>query len=101
MTLGQKQFYIDNICDTNNDKKEIIDLTGFESNFSSPFTYEYYDNQSDLWLGQNKIQNPTSYAYDGNSGNSTLDSKTRILNEENLYIHLHSFHWKNLQVIHQ
>lgn len=72
LTLGQKQFYIDNICDTNNDKKEIIDLTGFESNFSSPFTYEYYDNQSDLWLGQNKIQNPTSYAYDGNSGNSTI-----------------------------
>ncbi|MEZ7509472.1 T9SS type B sorting domain-containing protein [Cloacibacterium sp. Arc13] len=72
LTLDQKQFYIDNICDTNNDKKEIIDLTGFESNFSSPFTYEYYDNQSDLWLGQNKIQNPTSYAYDGNSGNSTI-----------------------------
>lgn len=72
LTLGQKQFKIDNICDTNNDKKEIIDLTGFESNFSSPFTYEYYDNQSDLWLGRNKIQNPTLYAYDGNSGNSTI-----------------------------
>ncbi len=72
LTLGQKQFYIDNICDTNNDKKEIIDLTGFESNFSSSYTYEYYDNQSDLWLGQNKIQNPASYAYDGNSGDSTI-----------------------------
>lgn len=72
LTLGQKQFYIDNICDTNNDKKEIIDLTGFESDFSSSYTYEYYDNQSDLWLGQNKIQNPASYAYDGNSGNSTI-----------------------------
>ena len=72
LTLGQRQFKIDNICDTNNDKKEILDLTGFESNFSSPFTYEYYDNQSDLWLGQNKIQNPASYAYDGNSGNSTI-----------------------------
>ena len=72
LTLGQKQFKIDNICDTNNDKKEIIDLTGFESNFSSSYTYEYYDNQSDLWLGQNKIQNPASYAYDGNSGNSTI-----------------------------
>ena len=71
LTLGQKQFKIDNICDTNNDKKEIIDLTGFESN-SSSYTYEYYGNQSDLWLGQNKIQNPTSYAYDGNSGNSTI-----------------------------
>ena len=72
MTLGQKQFYIDNICDTNNDKKEIIDLTSFESNFSSSYTYEYYDNQSDLWLGQNKIQNPASYAYDGNSGDPTI-----------------------------
>lgn len=72
LTLGRKQFKIDNICDTNNDKKEILDLTGFESNFRSPFTYEYYGNQSDLWLGQNKIQNPTSYAYDGNSGNSTI-----------------------------
>lgn len=72
LTLGQKQFKIDNICDTNNDKKEILDLTGFESNFSSSYTYEYYGNQSDLWLGQNKIQNPTSYAYDGNSGNSTI-----------------------------
>ena len=72
LTLDQKQFKIDNICDTNNDKKEIIDLTGFESNFSSPFTYEYYGNQSDLWLGQNKIQNPTSYAYDGKSANSTI-----------------------------
>ena len=72
LTLGQKQFYIDNICDTNNDKKEIIDLTGFESNFSSSYTYEYYDNQSDLWLGQNKIQNPASYAYDGNSGDPTI-----------------------------
>ncbi|MGB4448523.1 MAG: T9SS type B sorting domain-containing protein [Cloacibacterium sp.] len=72
LTLDKKQFKIDNICDTNNDKKEIIDLTGFERNFSSPFTYEYYGNQSDLWLGQNKIQNPTSYAYDENSGNSTI-----------------------------
>lgn len=72
LTLGQKQFKIDNICDTNNDKKEILDLTGFESNFSSSYTYEYYGNQSDLWLGQNKIQNPTSYAYDGKSGNSTI-----------------------------
>ena len=72
LTLGQKQFKIDNICDTNNDKKEIIDLTGFESNFSSSYTYEYYDNQSDLWLGQNKIQNPASYAYDGNSGDPTI-----------------------------
>lgn len=72
LTLGQKQFKIDNICDTNNDKKEILDLTGFESNFSSPFTYEYYDNQSDLWLGQNKIQNPASYAYNGNSGDPTI-----------------------------
>lgn len=72
LTLDQKQFYIDNICDTNNDKKEIIDLTGFESNFSSSYTYEYYDNQSDLWLGQNKIQNPASYAYDGNSGDPTI-----------------------------
>ena len=72
LTLVQRQFYINNICDTNNDKKEIIDLTGFESNFSSPFTYEYYGNQSDLWLGQNKIQNPASYAYDGNSGDSTI-----------------------------
>ena len=72
LTLVQRQFYINNICDTNNDKKEILDLTGFESNFSSPFTYEYYGNKSDLWLGQNKIQNPTSYAYDGNSGNSTI-----------------------------
>ena len=71
LTLGQKQFKIDNICDTNNDKKEIIDLTGFESN-SSSYTYEYYGNQSDLWLGQNKIQNPASYAYDGNSGDSTI-----------------------------
>ena len=70
LTLGQKQFKIDNICDTNNDKKEIIDLTGFES--SSSYTYEYYDNQSDLWLGQNKIQNPASYAYDGKSANSTI-----------------------------
>lgn len=72
LTLGQRQFKIDNICDTNNDKKEIIDLTGFESNFSSSYTYEYYDNQSDLWLGQNKIQNPASYAYDGNSGDPTI-----------------------------
>lgn len=72
LTLGQKQFYIDNICDTNNDKKEIIDLTSFESNFSSSYTYEYYDNQSDLWLGQDKIQNPASYAYDGNSGDPTI-----------------------------
>lgn len=72
LTLDQKQFYIDNICDTNNDKKEIIDLTGFESNFSSSYTYEYYDNQSDLWLGQNKIQNPASYAYDANSGDPTI-----------------------------
>ena len=72
MTLDKKQFYIDNICDTNNDKKEMLDLTGFESNFSSsPFTYEYYDNQSDLRLGQNKI-NPKSYAYDGNSGDPTI-----------------------------
>lgn len=71
LTLGQKQFKIDNICDTNNDKKEIIDLTGFESN-SSSYTYEYYDNQSDLWLGQNKILNPASYAYDGNSGDPTI-----------------------------
>lgn len=70
LTLVERQFYINNICDTNNDKKEIIDLTGFES--SSSYTYEYYDNQSDLWLGQNKIQNPASYAYDGNSGNSTI-----------------------------
>lgn len=70
LTLVQRQFYINNICDTNNDKKEIIDLTGFES--SSSYTYEYYDNQSDLWLGQNKIQNPASYAYDGNTGNSTI-----------------------------
>lgn len=70
LTLVERQFYINNICDTNNDKKEIIDLTGFES--SSSYTYEYYDNQSDLWLGQNKIQNPTSYAYDGNSGDSTI-----------------------------
>lgn len=72
LTLGQRQFKIDNICDTNNDEKEILDLTGFESSFSSPFTYEYYGNQSDLWLGQNKIQNPTSYAYDGKSANSTI-----------------------------
>ena len=72
LTLGQKQFKIDNICDTNNDKKEIIDLTSFESNFRSSYTYEYYDNQSDLWLGQNKIQNPASYAYDGNSGDPTI-----------------------------
>ncbi len=72
LTLGQRQFKIDNICDTNNDKKEIIDLTGFESNFSSSYTYEYYDNQSDLWLGQNKIQDPASYAYDGNSGDPTI-----------------------------
>ncbi|GAB1346485.1 T9SS type B sorting domain-containing protein [Cloacibacterium normanense] len=72
LTLGQRQFKIDNICDINNDKKEIIDLTSFESNFSSPFTYEYYGNQSDLWLGQNKIQNPASYAYDGNSGDPTI-----------------------------
>lgn len=74
LTLDKKQFKIDNICDTNNDEKEILDLTGFESNFSSPFNYkyEYYGNQSDLWLGQNKIQNPASYAYDGNSGNSTI-----------------------------
>lgn len=72
LTLDQKQFYIDNICDTNNDKKEIIDLTSFESNFSSSYTYEYYDNQSDLWLGQNKIQNPASYAYDGNSDDPTI-----------------------------
>ncbi len=72
LTLDKKQFKIDNICDTNNDKKEIIDLTGFERNFSSPFTYEYYGNQSDLWLGQNKIQNPASYAYDGNSGDPTI-----------------------------
>lgn len=72
LTLGQRQFKIDNICDTNNDKKEIIDLTSFESNFSSSYTYEYYDNQSDLWLGQNKIQNPASYAYDGNSGDPTI-----------------------------
>lgn len=71
LTLGEKQFKIDNICDTGNDEKEQIDLTGFESN-SSSYTYEYYGNQSDLWLGQNKIQNPTSYAYDGNSGNSTI-----------------------------
>ena len=42
-----------------------------KSNFSSSFTYEY-DNQSDLWLGQKKFKNPTSYAYDGNSGNSTI-----------------------------
>ncbi|WP_213188580.1 T9SS type B sorting domain-containing protein [Cloacibacterium caeni] len=72
LTLDKKQFKIDNICDINNDKKEIIDLTGFERNFSSPFTYEYYGNQSDLWLGQNKIQNPASYAYDGNSGDPTI-----------------------------
>lgn len=72
LTLDKKQFKIDNICDTNNDKKEIIDLTGFERNFSSSYTYEYYDNQSDLWLGQDKIQNPASYAYDGNSGDSTI-----------------------------
>lgn len=72
LTLDKKQFKIDNICDTNNDKKEILDLTGFERNFSSPFTYEYYGNQSDLWLGQNKIQNPASYAYDGNSGDPTI-----------------------------
>ena len=71
LTLDERQFKIDNICDTGNDEKEIIDLTGFESN-SSSYTYEYYGNQSDLWLGQNKIQNPTSYAYDGNSGNSTI-----------------------------
>lgn len=70
LTLVERQFYINNICDTNNDKKEIIDLTGFES--SSSYTYEYYDNQSDLWLGQNKIQNPESYPYDGKSANSTI-----------------------------
>lgn len=72
LNLDKKHFNLHNICDTNNDKKEIIDLTGFESNFSPSYTYEYYGNQSDLWLGQNKIQNPTSYAYDGNSGNSTI-----------------------------
>ena len=71
MTLDKKQFKIDNICDTGNDEKEIIDLTGFESN-SSSYTYEYYGNQSDLWLGQNKIENPASYAYDGKSGYSTI-----------------------------
>ena len=71
LTLDQKQFYIDNICDTNNDKKERIDLTGFESN-SSSYTYEYYDNQSDLWLDQNKIQNPRAHIFDETTGNSII-----------------------------
>lgn len=47
------------------------DGTSFESNFGSSYTYEYYDNESDLWV-KNKIQNPASYAYDGNSGDSTI-----------------------------
>lgn len=62
LNLDKKHFNLHNICDTNNDKKEIIDLTGFES--SSSYTYEYYDNQSDLWLGQNKISTPSSYLFD-------------------------------------
>ena len=55
-----KQFKIDNICDTNPQKRN-NSYRFLESNFSSSHTYEYYGNQSDLWLGQNK-KNPASYA---------------------------------------
>ncbi len=72
LNLDKKHFNLHNICDTNNDKKEQIDLTIFENIFSSSFTYEYFDKQSDLWLDQNKIQNPRAHIFDETTGNSII-----------------------------
>lgn len=72
LTLSQNQFSIDNICDTSNDKKEQINLTIFENNFSSSYTYEYFEKNSDMWQNQNKILNPAAYSFDETKGISTF-----------------------------
>lgn len=70
--LSQNQFSINNICDSANDGKEIIDLSSFQSNFGTGFTYEYFETKQNMIDNQNAIANPASYQFDETKGISTF-----------------------------
>lgn len=71
-------FSIDNICDSNNDGKEEIDLTQFEN---ATYKYEYYATKADLYAGSSaKIPNPDKYPFDKSLGISKFYGKVITTN---------------------
>lgn len=72
LSINPNQFTIGNICDEGNDGKEIIDLTTFEANFGTSYTYEYFETRQNMIDAQNPIQNPSAYLFDEAKGISTL-----------------------------
>lgn len=72
IVLNQNQFSINNVCDLGNDGKETINLSSFESNFGTGFTYEYFETKQNMIDNQNAIANPASYQFDEAKGISTF-----------------------------
>ena len=70
LVINPNQFSINTICDEGNDGKETINLTSFEANFGTSYTYEYFETRQDMIDNQNKIQNPSNYLFDESKGNS-------------------------------
>ena len=68
LVINPNQFSINTICDEGNDGKETINLTSFEANFGTSYTYEYFETRQDMIDNQNKIQNPSNYLFDESKG---------------------------------
>lgn len=51
-------------CDNDNDGKEIVDLTQFETKIFPGGSFEYYPTLNDLNNGNNSILNPTGFPFD-------------------------------------
>lgn len=73
ITIKNDKPYLLEACDTGNDGEELVDLTQFQTViFNGLATFEYYPTFLDINQETNKIENPTAFLYNQNSGSQKV-----------------------------